>query len=165
MRKLKNRAGMTLLEMLCALTILVLLVAGMGSALNAGTAIYREAIFEADSAALEEILNTALGDILRFSEERRISDTEDLVFTNREYGVKDGHFQISSPDGGTLQIRSGAGTLELVNAGAYGDLVITDLKVVYVPQGGYFEISYNIRSEKYADFTRRAETVVRVMND
>ncbi len=71
-KKLQSKAGMTLIEILAALLILVFLVLGMGVGMDAGSRIYREAVFQSESASLAGILNTSLGDILRYSSEVKI---------------------------------------------------------------------------------------------
>ena len=197
MSKLKNNSGMTLVEMLCVLLILVILIMGMGSTMDAGTRIYQEAIFESDSATLAGILNTSMGDILRYSRDVKINEgtvgnpengfvTSDgtyllpdqvgFVFSNWEYGILDAYFYTPTAADGTskgvlqmLNLRN-ANVVELVNTGAYPDLVISNLVVTYVEEGaairgGYFEIEYDIFSEKHADFIRHVDTVVRLMND
>jgi prepilin-type N-terminal cleavage/methylation domain-containing protein len=197
MSKLKNNSGMTLIEMLCVLLILVILIMGMGSTMDAGTRIYQEAIFESDSATLAGILNTSMGDILRYSRDVKINEgtvgnpengfvTSDgtyllpdqvgFVFSNWEYGILDAYFYTPTAADGTskgvlqmLNLRN-ANVVELVNTGAYPDLVISNLVVTYVEEGaairgGYFEIEYDIFSEKHADFKRHVDTVVRLMND
>ena len=61
--------------------------------------------------------------------------------------------------------------VELVNTGAYPDLVVSNFEIEYSPRedagvkGGYFEISYLISSETDAAKTRSVETIVRLMND
>ena len=197
MSKLKNNSGMTLVEMLCVLLILVILIMGMGSTMDAGTRIYQEAIFESDSATLAGILNTSMGDILRYSRDVKINEgtvgnpengfvTSDgtyllpdqvgFVFSNWEYGILDAYFYTPTAADGTskgvlqmLNLRN-ANVVELVNTGAYPDLVISNLVVTYVEEGaairgGYFEIEYDIFSEKHSDFKRHVDTVVRLMND
>lgn len=198
MSKLKNNSGMTLVEMLCVLLILVILIMGMGSTMDAGTRIYQEAIFESDSATLAGILNTSMGDILRYSRDVKLNNEFDdqghpkyfvtsdgtyllpdqvgFVFSNWEYGILDAYFYTPTAADGTskgvlqmLNLRN-ANVVELVNTGAYPDLVISNLVVTYVEEGpairgGYFEIEYDIFSEKHADFKRHVDTVVRLMND
>lgn len=201
MKKLKSKSGFTLIEMVTAMAILVFLIIGMGATMDAGAQIYHEAIFEADSATLADILNTSLGDILRYSKDVKVNGVYDgdkngtpdtfhssdgavvlpaqvgFFFSNREYGVTDGYFYTPlHADGsskGVLQIRtlSKADIMDLVNTGAYPDLVITNFVITYIPagtdgeRGGYFTISYDIFSEKNTDFTRHVDTVVRLMND
>lgn len=204
MSKLKNNSGMTLIEMLCVLLILVILIMGMGSTMDAGTRIYQEAIFESDSATLAGILNTAMGDILRYSRDIELNNKVDsqghpqyfvtsdgsyllpdqvgFVFSNWEYGILDAYFHTPVYADGTskgvlqmLNLRN-SDVVELVNTGAYPDLVISNLVVTYVEEGaanpsggtlrgGYFEIEYDIFSEKHSDFKRHVETVIRLMND
>lgn len=164
MKKLKKNAGFTLVEMLAVVLILVILTMGMGKTMDAGVQIYRDATFEADSATLSGILNTALGDILRYSTEIRINEAtaanptaaggfrdstgtillkEDVgfVFTNYEYGIRDAYFYTQvfadNTSKGALQMRNlkNADIVELVNTGAYPDLAVTNFVITYVEEG------------------------------
>lgn len=191
MRKLKNQSGFTLIEMLAVVLILVVLTMGMGQTMNAGVQIYRDAIFEADSATLAGILNNSLGDILRYSEDivENPGTFEDssgslidravvgFVFTNWDYGAEDAYFHIPVQAGGTstgvLQMKSLSNTdiIELVNSGSYPDLVISGFKVEYVKEttglhrNGYFVVSYDIYNENNTQLKRHVETVIRKMNN
>ena len=196
MRKLKNKGGFSLIEMLCTLLILVLLVMGMGVGMETGGRIYRDAVFESESATLAGILNTSLGDILRYSiDVRETTATErqkygndvgipkadgtavHYVFTSLDYGIQDAYFYIpphvSGGDMGPVQLKNtrNPNVVELVNTGAYPNLLVTDFEIVYSPriapgiEGGYFEISYTIKSELDTTKSRSVETIVRVMND
>lgn len=191
MRKLKNNAGFSLIELLCALLILVLLVMGIGTGMDAGMKIYADATFEAESASLAGILNTSLGDILRYSQNIRINNDkledssgafivkEDVgfVFTNIEYGIQDAYFYTPVMEGnvsmGVLQMKNlrNSNVVELVNTGAYPDLVISNFKIVFHDQseagvgGGYFTVTYNIFSESDTAKKRDVEMIVRLMND
>lgn len=192
MRKLTSNSGMTLMEMLASLLILVLLVTAMGTGMDTAQEIYRASIFESDSASLAGIVNTALGDVLRYAENIRVPEGMDaagnpvdegigFVFTNTSYGVRDVYFQTKAGDdatGGILTLRSlrfGEGShsileTELVNAGAYPDLEITNFKIAYVEpgaegkRGGYFYITYTIQNSENPIKTRDVETIVRRMN-
>ena len=73
MKKYFNRSGFTLIEVMTALLITVMLVVAMGTSMSAGMRIYKDATFESDSASMAGILNTALGDILRYSEDVKVN--------------------------------------------------------------------------------------------
>ena len=159
MKKLKNKGGFTLIEMMCALLILVLLVMGMGVGMEAGGRIYREAVFESESATLAGILNTSLGDILRYSIDVRETTATDkqkygndvgiphasdsskyYVFTSLDYGIQDAYFcippHISGKDMGPVQMKNlrNPKVVELVNTGAYPDLAVSDFSITFSPR-------------------------------
>lgn len=194
MNKLKNKAGFTLIELLLAMMIMVFLVVGIGVGMDAGSRIYREATFETDSAALAGILNTSLGDILRYStdikenpgffndkEGNNLSkDQVGFVFTSKEYGVQDAYFYTPILADGTsmgyLQLKNlyNPHVIDLVNEGAYPDLAVSNFKITYVApgtdgggnpgRGGYFNISYTIYSSSNTEHAREVKTVVRLVN-
>ena len=195
MRKMRKKAGFTLIEMLVALLIMVFLIMGMGVGMDAGSRIYRDASFETDSATLAGILNTSLGDILRYSFDVREVDAEeegikpevaqkileddvDFVFTSRDYGIRDAYFYIplNIEDGtskGVLLMKNLKSNIavELVNSGAYPDLLVSEFEIAYKPrqnpgiEGGYFTITYKITSVSDPDKVREVESIVRLMND
>jgi len=194
MSKLKNKAGLTLIEMMVALLIMVFLVLGMGVGMDSGSRVYQSAIFEADSAALADTLNTSLGDILRYSCEIRknegvfenfsgdhiVAEDVGFVFTNYEYGIQDAYFHTPVfADGtskGVLQLKNlkNAEVVELLNAGAYPELVVSNFKITYVAEGtnsegaqgrgGYFDVSYTIYRVGDESKSREVSCVIRLMN-
>lgn len=188
MKKLKNRAGFTLIEMMCTLLILVILTMAIGVGMDTGSQLYRDATFESDSATLAGILNTSIGDILRFSTVVRSDkvrnppegfdmEAVEYVFTSHDYGIRYAYFHTPlAADGtetGVLQLKnmSDDKVVELVNTGAYPDLAIQGFECEYTErvapgiEGGYFTVTYKIVSETIPDKTRNVEMIVRVMND
>lgn len=196
MKKIRSKGGFSLIEMMCALLILVILVIGMGVSMDAGSRIYRDATFEAESATLAGILNTSLGDILRYSiDVRELTAAEQLehgseagiphatdstkfyVFTSLDYGIQDAYFYIpphlEGGNKGPVQMKNlrNPTVVELVNTGAYPDLVVSNFTITYSPrvapgiEGGFFEITYKIYSESDSSKFRDVTTIVRVMND
>lgn len=166
MKKLKQSAGLTLLELLASLLVTTLLVAAMGSGMEAALNSYRASQFATNSAALESIVNTTLGDILRHSRNVKISGN-DVQFTNEEYGVANGSIRAEE---GRLRICDPQGNaMELANSGVYGGLKIEDFEMVYVvpgtegSRGGYFQIAYTIRSADESQ-SRESKLVVRLLN-
>lgn len=196
MKKLKSKAGFSLIELMCTLLIMVFITMGIGVSMNSGTRIYRDAIFESESATLAGILNTSLGDILRYSIDIREVTPKDIqehgseigipglndstkhyVFTSLDYGIQDAYFYIpphlSGDNMGPVQMKNlrNPNVVELVNTGAYPNLVVSDFVIFFSPriapgiEGGYFEISYKISSTTDPSKTRDVQTIVRVMND
>ena len=175
MDKFRNQSGFSLMETLAALLILVLLVAGVGAGIQAGSRVYREASFESDSAALAQILNTALEDILRWSRDVTVAEDGNFVFTNADYGIRDAGFCdiMDKASDGVLQMqeRHSGKTVVPVDPGAYSGLALSELEIRYSPRegpgaaGGYFEIRYTIIDPENPEQMHRVETVVRHMND
>lgn len=193
MNKLKNKSGFTLIEMLLSIMILVFLVIGMGAGTDSGMRVYSQSIFESQSSSLAGILNTAIGDILRYSEDVQknpgtfkdydenllAKEDVDFVFTSYDYGVRNAYFaKILSEENnkGVVQMRNldDNSIVDLVNTGAYPSLRISDLKITYFPpktpdadgsgRGGYFDVHYLITDATNSGKKREVNTSVRLMN-
>ena len=195
MKKLKNKGGFTLIEMMAALLILVLMVVSMGYVMESASRVYEDSTFEAQSGSLSGILNTALGDILRYSYSvnenpgvredsagNHISKADvGFFFTSLDYGIRDGYFYTPrQPDGsyqGVLQMRNlhDSSVVEVVNAGAYPNMTVSDFEITYVApgakvegarvRGGYFDISYKIFDRSNSSRFREVSCIVRRMNN
>lgn len=192
MKKLTSKGGFTLIEMLATLLILVFLVLGIGTGMDSAVRIYDEAKFESNSASMANIVNTSLGDILRYSDNLTVADPNEgfvdssntrvpnveFVFTNYEYGVRDAYFSLrdsANNDDGILRMRnlSNGNIVELVNTGTYPDMRIGDFVLKYKelgkddsgnPTGGYFEVTYTVYSDKNNDLTKDVKYIIRCMN-
>lgn len=175
MRKLKSKAGFTLMETMVSVLILVLIAAGMGTGMDAGLSVYKESTMEYDSASLANLVNTAAGDVLRYAEDIKEVSVEsgiDFVFTNREYGVADAYFYIGDgieSDWGTLYLKNirNNDTVDLLSSGAYPNLRIANFKISYEKDnayGAYFELEYDIFNQKDSDQKRHITSIVRHLN-
>ena len=190
MKKLKNKAGLTLIEMLCTLLIMVLLVMAIGVGMDTGTRIYTDATFEAESATLAGILNNSLGDILRYSmdvrvpsaaekAEKGVPENVEFLFTSLDYGIQDAYFYTPQHENGgymgALQMKNirNADVMDLVNEGAYPNLAVSNFVIKYIDNddktrgvvGGYFDIDYTIYNEHDMTKSRKVDLIVRLMND
>lgn len=159
MMKKLNKSGLTLMETLVALLILVMLVLAMDYCTNSAMGVFKEATFTADSATLSGILNTSLADVLRYSEE--VEATEDRVtFTNYDYGVRGVYLNIS---GDVIRMTSPEDDLSrfLVNTGAYPNLKVLDFSVNYNADKDFYKIGYTIQNSEDANLSRHVDYVVR----
>ncbi len=170
MNKLRNKSGMTLMEMLVSILILVMLVVAMGTGMNSGMKIYEDAIFESNSASLANVVNTTLNDLLRYCEVKDYSDPavtdQTFVITNLDYGIKDAYFlQGDGESESVLQMKNTVNDyiIDLVNTGSSPDLKITSFQINY-NDAGYFQINYTITSKVNAEKNREVTTVVRLLN-
>lgn len=169
MKRTRANAGYTLIELLVTIVIIVLLTLGIGAGMNVGARVYRDSIFQSNSAMLADTVNTSLEDVLRYSKNAGTADGK-LVFTNTEFGIQDGYFQLSD---GILQIYNpmNDSSVELVNTGAYPQLKISDFSISYVSEGGYYKVSYKIYSTLNQSLpaaealTRDIETAIRILNN
>lgn len=203
MKKLLNKKGFTLIELLATMVIMLLVLSAIGVGMDGASRMYEDATFAADSSNLAGILNSALGDILRYSRDvhtttetdypyvqqvgadhvfvdstsARVPDV-DFVFTSIEYGIQDAYFYTPIDENdeflGVLQLKNlrNVKTTELVNAGAYPNLGITDFTITYTPTsdssttvgGAYFKIEYKIYSLTDPTKTKDVECIVRMLN-
>ena len=166
--------GFTLIEMLVAVIVIVLLVIGIGTGIRAAIRAYNESIFESECGTLSDILNTTVGDALRYSENVQV-DGDGFTFTNYDYNVKNavftldenGHIVITftDADGNTV-------TVPAVNDGAYADgITVTALNIVAKETGEpgayYFDVSYTLTNASglthdYTMRVRQANADVRI---
>ena len=191
MKKLSERTGLTLVEMLVCTLILALLSVGIVTCMNSATDCYTDSMFRSDSASLEHNLNNILGDMLRYAtdvaagtEEGYPNSAGDMVpgvsavFTNEEYfKYAHGYFLLETESAaetnGKLKIANlddPEQQIDAVNNGAYGrSLTVSDFNCEFHPAGGtqessYFEISYVILSSERPDLSRPVSCSVRVLN-
>lgn len=138
----RQRQGFTLVETLMAALVIALLTGALMTGVTASAGIYSDARFLSESEILANTLNTALGDVLHFA----VCDTEDAAFSNRSYGITDGHFLVQdgrlllSPDASEDE----EALLSLVSSGAYTNLKITAFSIQYDPAAALFTGTYTI---------------------
>ena len=190
MKKCKEKAGLTLIETLVAVSVLVFLILGIDMVMNGALRSYRESVFQSDSAILSGIINTAIGNELLISDEVHAPTSEDpvdadFILHNAEQITEswedDEYFHlivqgrpdcyIRQNDSGRLELiilKDGYEPQGLVSTGAYPDLKITSFESEYVteeddPQkGGYVHVTYTIESTTLENHTRSEEYFYRL---
>ena len=173
MKKLKSKAGLTLIEMIISILILVFMVIGMGPGMDTAARIYREATFETDTAMLADVINNTMGDILRYAEDIDLKDLNGnplpasipFVFTSYDYRIQDGYFYIPTEETGILQMKNlrNGSVVDLVNTGVYPDLQISELHID-LEDNILVRISYKISSLSDPNRFREIQSIVRLMN-
>lgn len=156
MKKLKNKAGFTLMEMLVSIFVLVLLVMGIGTSMDSGLQVYKTSNLNANSGILADIINTSLDDLLRYAEVQVVDSAKPtydaegtngvgFLFTSRDFGMLGARFVLED---GILKMQGRAGedgklpaAVELVNGGSYSDLKITQFSITYVPKGSTMTVT------------------------
>ncbi len=163
MKKLNNKAGFTLMEMLVSIFVLVLLVMGIGTSMDSGLQVYKTSNLNANSGILADIINTSLDDLLRYAEVQVVDSAKPtydakgaegigFLFTSRDFGMLGARFVLGTD--GILKMQGRAGedgklpaAVELVNGGSYSDLKVTEFSITYVPKGSSLE--WPIDTKKY----------------
>ena len=193
MKKLKQKQGLTLMEMLAAIVVLVFLTVGINTAMNSSVRVYADSIYQSDSSTLSGILNTSISDILRYASVQTPNDSEiinrgfardgqfkdnhdqlfstsvlNCVFTNVKYGAQYAYLAQSDPDEdgrSRIHIRTlkADEPIEFLNLGAFPDLTVSDFSWAYTE--GCFEIRYKIVSIKDESKSTDFLLYVQPMND
>lgn len=162
-KKLKDRSGLTLVEMLCATVILVLLCLMMNTGLNMAMTNYRAITAESETQLLLSSLSDALADKLRYC----------VVYTNEAgdtaTGFSIGDVTVSS-DGMVL-----VGGSKLLPEGAYGnpdgfykgDYQVTvdpaALESAYQKSTNSFELQLTVKDVNLS-ISKTADLTVRCLN-
>lgn len=155
MRKLREKKGFTLIEMLACVVTLFLIGMIVSTGMNLATMTLREITFESDSQMLKSTMDMYIGDILRHAKDVK-EDATGITFTNDAYYIDQGSFHIDLD----VSDISGAGYLMcsstlsddpkgimIANKGTYaGSLFIKDFVLDFDESKGVFHGSYTIVS-------------------
>ena len=153
MKKLKNKKGFTLVEMLACVVTLILIglicSGGMRLAMNS----LRASTFDSNSRTVEAALDIYISDLLRHASDVN-NGPEGVTFTNQAYYIKNGTLKIDTTgskvaDAGYLVCTGGSSVPErmLANKGIYTDnLYIKDFTLSYEEATGIFTGGYKIVS-------------------
>lgn len=153
MKKLKNKKGFTLVEMLtCVVTLLLIgLICSGGMKLAMDS--LRTTTFDSNSRTVEAALDIYISDLLRHASDVSMGP-EGVTFTNQAYYIKNGTLKIDTTgsnvtDAGYLVCTGGSSAPErmLANKGIYTDnLYIKNFALSYDETTGIFTGGYEIVS-------------------
>ena len=151
MKKLKNKNGFTLMEMLCCVVIVLLVSMLCGTGVSLALKSLDATTFESNSQMLESTLDIYISDILRHASNITNEDSK-ITFDNSAYYIQKGSFKIK-------EVSHGAGYLSctstnpddsviemlVANEGVYADgLYVKDFSLTYNATTGIFEGGYVI---------------------
>ena len=164
--KLKSRLGYTLTEAIVSVLIIALLAVAISSGLTVAMKVYKQSLFTSNSEILEDTINAALSDVLRFAD---VNDSDaagsgsagstdgsggdavsaDTVhFYNKQYTDSDeGYIAVSN---GYICIFKDASDLDgalLVNTGAYDDIRASHFQMTYDSGTKTFTGSYELKND------------------
>lgn len=184
--KLRNKSGLTLMEMLVSILILTMLVVGMGTGMNTALEVYKKSNFESKSATLADTVNTAMSDVLHYALDVDTTGANGPVFTNVDNNLLKVYFCIKEPDAngaGVLCLKNASKEVLLFSRGTYGSLAIKNLSVTFCQEkedevvtinrigesggtlstahGSFFYITYEIVDTTDTTLVRQVENIVR----
>lgn len=152
MKKLGNRGGFTLMEVLVSMLILTFLVVGMGPGMKTALSVYQESTFQSSSTALTGTLNATLEDLLRYGEDIEVADGT-VTFTNLDYGLQGAQFLCWNKNAANaptvVTVKDSRGAKALLPEGSYPNMEITAFEIKY--QKGVFTVEYTIESTVVSD--------------
>ncbi len=148
MKKLVQKKGFTLVEMLACIIVLLLVGGICTMGMNMATESYQRSVFESDSQMLESTIELYLCDILRHATDiypkqvEEVAEQEVTSFTNVAYKIYDGNIQV------TERTPSGGGKfLVYESRNGYGNMVVGEkvyAQTLYIED---FELRYNWESQ------------------
>ncbi|MPN60345.1 hypothetical protein SDC9_208073 [bioreactor metagenome] len=125
----------------------------VSSGLTVAVKAYRESVFISDAEVLQDTINTAMSDILRYGKYTGTDGDGTLLFGNDKYHIlSGGHFVNAN---GHIYLNSGSAgsddgdpsTLSLlINTGAYVSLSVENFTIAYDPANLTYSGTYTITS-------------------
>lgn len=163
MKKLKSKKGFTLIEMLVCVVTLMLISLICTTGMNMASQSYNKSMFESNSQALEYMLNTSIGDMLRYSKDVTVEE-DDIFFTNEVYNINNGKLLVEDGYFTILRDKDTTQKALIVAATNYvGGMYIegSSFTLEYDPSTKVYTGTYKIKSnltsqERLVEFTYKS---------
>lgn len=161
LKKLKSKKGFTLVEMMaCVLTMTMIgLICTLG--LNMATRSYNESLFESGSQMLESMVDTSVGDVLRYSYNVTVDGSKNVTsLSNATFDVTNGTVKLNA-EGHLVLVKNAAGSeVLLIGDNVYAeDMYLENFILMYencVYTGHYTIKSKLTDQEKTINFTYKS---------
>ena len=154
--KLNNQQGLTLVEMLCAVIILILLGLILNTGLQLSVKAYDDMTAETETELLLSTAADSLADVLRFAIEAK-TESETVTFTHPSFG---NNIDVTVVDGKLL-----VGGKQLLPPGAYrGEIYQIELSSIsYNKDNKCFTVKLKAK-EKVGEISAEQEFTVKCLN-
>ncbi|MDD4201105.1 MAG: prepilin-type N-terminal cleavage/methylation domain-containing protein [Eubacteriales bacterium] len=145
--KIKNKKGFTLVEMIAAIAVLALMGVGLTAGLGAATKSYEAMMFSANSEVLEDSINTAFANTLRYASD--VTTTNGVHFTSKDYPVTQLGGHVDCIEGRLMMCSDDSlqQTNWLLSDKTYTGYDVTDWSLTY--SEGIFTATYKITDGRY----------------
>ena len=167
----RAQAGFTLIEVLAALLVLAILGFVVTTAMLTGTRVMEQTQTASNAAVLEQSIETALSDVLRYASVHApygAGDVSDPSFDSDSYfdssgaAVRSGQIGIS--DGKIALISPGGVQFIPKSSGIYTDFEISDFNLEYSCDTNVFTAHYSIVMPN-GTYSRACEFVCKTLSD
>lgn len=150
-RKLKENKGVTLVEMLCVIVILVIVTAMLTTGIRFGTKTYKKTVRESEAEMLMLTLTTRIRDEIQYAGTTKVDSNGQLVsFFSQRYG----EITTSGSGTGTVPVfhqdQDGhvmIGNNYIVGNSAYTQGIRGDVSVKYVETAQAYEVVLHVKNQ------------------
>lgn len=158
--KLNNQQGLTLVEMLCAVIILILLGLILNTGLQLSVKAYDDMTAETETELLLSTAADSLADVLRFAEraETKLDGTVKFVHPSFGAGTDGSGIEVSVDGDGKLLV----GGKQLLPPGAYRNgiyVIADDMELTYSETTGCFTVKLRAKEKDGEIFAEQTFTV------
>ena len=152
--KLKSKKGMTLVELLCALIILLLVSSGMVEGIRFAQVQYEQSIEVSESETLYATLQTILSNELQYTTSTTLDSRNNVrSFFSKTYAIQSHETNLVCLDSNGVEVRYGQLALgsngeynRLLSKSAYSKLEVSIDSFTYDESTNYFTVELSIRS-------------------
>lgn len=150
MKKLRNKGGFTLVEMLCALLVLVLASAAMIMEISFATRTYKESMDVSNAQVLCSTLSATAGEELRYADGTPTTDVSgNLQFSSIHYGSA----AFSQDENGQVKL----GEEKILSPAAYPNGLKGSVELSY--KGNAYTVSIKVTSAGGAELAKNTFVV------
>lgn len=162
-KKLRDKQGLTLVEMLCAIAILLLLGLMMNTGMRMAVRSYQDAVAQSEAHLLLSTLSDALADDLRYARDVAAGADGTLLSYSSDSYNSGGRASLEVGESGQVT----AGGKRVLPSGAYGNgaYVVKSMQITYKSQAGgsFFTVQLKV-GQTEGEISAETEFTVRCLS-